>query len=55
MNNQEFKIWPEIVNISSDAPTFYSYNVKINRCRGGWNNINGPYTKVCVPDVVKKY
>ena len=28
MSNQECKIRPEIVNVSSDKPTFYPYNVK---------------------------
>ena len=27
MSNQECKIRPEIVNVSSDKPTFYPYNV----------------------------
>ena len=53
MNNQECKIRPEIVNVNSDEPTFYPYSVKISKCSGSWNNINNPYAKSCVPDVVK--
>ena len=31
----------------------YPYNVKISKCSGSCNNINDPYAKLCVPDVVK--
>ena len=53
MSNQECKIRPEIVNVNSDEPTFYPYGVKINKCSGSCNNINDPYAKSCIPDVVK--
>ena len=53
MNNQECKIRPEIKNINSNEPLFYPYSIKVNKCSGTSNNINDPYAKVCVPDVVK--
>ena len=53
MNNQECKIRPQIVNINSDNPLFYSYSVEVSKCSGSCNNINDPYAKLCVPDVVK--
>ena len=53
LNNQPCKIRPKIVNVSSNNPTFYPFSVKINRCNGNCNNINNPYAKICVPDVVK--
>ena len=53
INNQECKIRPEIVNVNSDEPSLYPYNVKISKCSGSCNNINDPYAKLCVPDVVK--
>ena len=28
MNNQECKIRPEIVNVNSDEPVFYPFNIK---------------------------
>ena len=52
MNNQECKVRPEIVDVSSNNPIFYLF-VKINRCSGNCNNINDPYAKICVPDIVK--
>ena len=28
MNNQEFKVRPEIVNVNSDEPVFYPFSIK---------------------------
>ena len=53
MNNQECKIRPQMMNISSNEPKCYRYNVKINRCSGIWNYINDSHAKLSVPDVVK--
>ena len=53
MKNQECKVRPEIININSNNPIFYSISVKINRCSGTCNNINDPYAKICVPDIGK--
>ena len=53
MNNQECKIRPEIININSNELSFSPCNVKISKCSGSCNNINDPYAKLCVPDVVK--
>ena len=53
MNNQECKVRPKIVNVSSNNPIFSPSSVKINRCSGNCNSINDPYAKICVPDIVK--
>ena len=53
MNNQECKVRPEIVNVNSDEPVFYPFSIKTSKCSGSCNNINDPYAKMCVPDVVK--
>ena len=53
MNNQVCKVKPEIINVNSNEPVFYSFSMKTSRCSGSCNNINGPYAKICVPDVVK--
>ena len=53
MNNQECKVRPEIVNVNSDEPVFYPFSIKTSKCSGSCNNINNPYAKLCVPDVVK--
>ena len=54
INNQQCKVRPELVDVSSNNPVFYPFSVKINRCSGNCNSINDPYPKICVPDVVKK-
>ena len=53
MKNQEFKVRPEIADINSNNPIFYSFSIKINKCSSNCNNINDPHARICVPDVVK--
>ena len=53
MNNQECKVRPEIINVNSNEPVFYPFSIKTSKCSGNCNNINDPYAKICVPDVVK--
>ena len=53
MNNQECKVRPEIVNVNSNEPVFYPFSIKTSKCSGSCNNINDPYAKLCVPDIVK--
>ena len=53
MKNQECKVRPEIVDINSNNPIFYPFSIKVNKCNGNCNNINDPYAKICVPDIVK--
>ena len=53
INNQEFKVRPKIVNVNSDEPVFYPFSIKTSKCSGSCNNVNDPYAKLCVPDVVK--
>ena len=53
MDNQECKIRPQVVNINSDNPFFYPYSIEVNKCNGSCNNINDPYSKLCVPNAVK--
>ena len=53
MTNKECRVRPEIVNVNSDEPVFYPFSIKTSKCSGSCNNINDPYAKMCVPDVVK--
>ena len=46
MNNQECRIRPEKININSNEPLFYPYTIQVN-------NVNDPYAKLHVPDVVR--
>ena len=53
MDNQKCKIRSEIINVNTNKPVFYPFNIKVNKFSGSCNNINDPYAKLCVPDVVK--
>ena len=53
MKNQECKVKPEIINVNSNEPVFYPFSIKTSKCSGSCNNINDPYAKICVPDVVR--
>ena len=53
MSNQPCKARSQIINISTNNPTFYPLSVKTRKCGGNCNNINDPYTIICVCDVVK--
>ena len=53
INKQMCKIIPEIINVKSNEPLFYPYSILANKCSGSCNNINNPYTKLCVPDVIE--
>ena len=52
-DNQECKRRPEMININSNEPSFYPYSILANKCSCTCNNINDPYAKPYVPDVVK--
>ena len=54
MKNQECKVRPEIINVNSNEPVFYPFSIKTSKCSGSYNNINDPYAKICVPDIIKK-
>ena len=53
MNNQEYKVRPEIVNVNSNVPLFDRFSIKTIKCSGICNNIKDPYTTLYVPDVAK--
>ena len=53
MNNQECKTRPQVINVNGDEPVFFPFSIKTSKCSGSCNNINYPYAKICVSDVVK--
>ena len=53
MNNQECKTRPQVVNVNGDEPVFFPFSIKTSKYSGSCNNINYPYTNICVLDVVK--
>ena len=53
MNNQECRVRPQIVHVNGDEPIFFPFSIKTSKCSGSFSNINNPYAKLCVPDVLK--
>ena len=54
MKNQECRVRPKIVDINNNNNNiFYPFIIKINKSSGNCNNINDPYARICVPDIVK--
>ena len=54
MNNQDCELRPQIVNVNGDDPVLLPFSIKTSKGNGSCNNINNPYGKLCVPDIVKK-
>ena len=55
MNNQKCKARPEIININSNNPVFYSFSIKAGKCSGNCKNVNDLYAKICVPEAAKDF
>ena len=53
MNNQAYKVRPEIINVNSNESIFYPFSIKTSKCGGSCYNINDPYAKICVPGAIK--
>ena len=53
VNNEKLKIRSKIINVNTSEPMFYPDSITINKCKGSCNTINGPYAKLCLPDIIK--
>ena len=53
MNNQECKTRPQVVNINGDEHVFFPFSIETSKCSGSCYNVNYPYAKICVPNIVK--
>ena len=53
MKIQECKTRIQVVNVDINNPIFCPFSIKTSKCSGNCNNINNPYAKICVPDVIK--
>ena len=53
MKNKECKVRSGIINVNSNEPVFYPFSIKTSNCSGSCNNINDPYAKISVLDVIK--
>ena len=54
LNNKPYQARPTFVDINSDEILFYPCTVGVHKCGGSCNTINDPYSRVCVPNKVKK-
>ena len=54
MINKKYIPRPKFFDVNTNDPVFYPYSIKINKCSGSCNNINNPYGKICIPDIIKK-
>ena len=53
MSHQECKTRLQVINVNNNNLIFYPFSVKPIKCSSNCCNINDPYEKNCVPDVVK--
>ena len=53
VKNQDCKTGPQVVNAYGDEPVFFPFSIETSKFSGSCNNINYPYAKICVPDVIK--
>ena len=53
MNNQECKARPKLIDVNNNEPVFYPHSIKVNKRSGSCSNINDPYAKLCVRDIIK--
>ena len=53
MSNQECKTRTKIIDMNNNELMFYPFSIKVHKCGGSCNGINDPYTKLCVPDIIK--
>ena len=52
MKNQECKTRPQVININGWACVF-PFSIETSKYSGSCNNINYPYARTCVPDIIK--
>ena len=50
IKNQECKVREVIIN---NEYMFYPFSIKVKRYNGNGNSISNPYSRVCVPNVIK--
>ena len=43
----------QVNNVNGDEPVSFPFSIETSKCSDSCNNINYPYAKICVPDIVK--
>ena len=54
MNHQKCKIKTKIIDINNNEPLFYPYSIDVNKCSDSCNDINDPYPKLCVQELMNQ-
>ena len=54
MKHKECKTRIQVINVNGDEPVFFPFSIETSKCSVSCNNINYPYAKICVPDIIKK-
>ena len=44
----------KIIDINNNEPLFYPYSIDVNKCSDSCNDINDPYPKLCVQELMKQ-
>ena len=42
-----------MISVNTDEPVFYSYSITVNKSSRVCNNINNPYSKICIPYIIR--
>ena len=53
LNNQLCQARPTLVDINSKETLCYPYTVSVNNCGGSRHTIDDPYSRACVPNMIK--
>ena len=53
MKNQEGKTRPQVIDVNGDETVFFPFSIETSKCSGSCNNIDYPYAKICVPDIIR--
>ena len=48
--NEQSRMWSKTTR---NEPVFFPFSIKASKCSGSCKNINNPYAKLCIADVVK--
>lgn len=53
LNNRLCQARPALIDINSNEPFYYPFNVSDNKCSESGDIIDDPFAQTCVPDNVK--
>ena len=48
LNNQKYRVRPEIANVNSEEPVLFRFSIETSKCSSSCNNITDPHMQNCV-------